>query len=50
MIPERLDFESRDENTGQDKIVRVSALDVSVSCSELRWPWVGGAGRRRWSW
>ena len=40
MIPERVDFESRDENTGREKIVKVSKLDVSVSCGKLWWPWV----------
>ena len=38
MIPERVEFESRDENTGRDKIVWVSELGVSVSRSKLRWP------------
>jgi len=38
MIPERVDFGSRDENTGCDKIVQVSELGVSVSRSKLRWP------------
>lgn len=51
MIPECVDSGSREENTGRDKSVKVSKLDVSVSCGELWWPWAaawddGGRGEK----